>query len=240
LTPPILILTGVEREARALGKALGLPRLGLPFAACGHDRARVAAVGPGAGRLEERLPRLAEGLPSPILVSAGLCGGLAPSISRRDLVVPEAVLEGNERHLVAERLPGREARGALVTVAAIVATPEEKARLYLETGALAVDMESAPILAAARRRGWGALVVRAVSDDAQEALPAALLDAVDAGGRVRVARALVALTGWGFWRALALRRDTDAGLAAVAEALRPLVDRPVPPHAGGRNHRVPG
>jgi len=224
LTRPALILTGVETEARALAKALGLPRLGLPFAAYGHERARVAAIGPGAGRLEERLPRLTEGLSSPLLVSAGLCGGLAPSISRRQLVVPEAVLQGNERHPVVERLPGREARGDLLTVGAIVATPEEKARLYLETGAIAVDMESAPILAAARRRGWGAVVVRAVSDDAQEALPAGLLDAVDAGGRVRVGRALVALFGAGMlWRALALRRDTAAGLAAVAEALRPLV-----------------
>jgi adenosylhomocysteine nucleosidase len=191
--------------------------------AYGNERARVAAIGPGAGRLEERLTRLAEGLSAPILVSAGLCGGLDPSISRGDLVVPEAVLEGRERHPVVEQLPGHVARGGLLTVSAIVATPGEKARLYVETGALAVDMESAQVLAAARRRGWGALVVRAVSDDAREALPAGLLAAVDAGGRVRPGGALVALYGAGLWRVLALRRAAAVGLAAVAGALRPLL-----------------
>jgi adenosylhomocysteine nucleosidase len=149
---------------------------------------------------------------------------LAPWLSRGDLVVPEAVLEGQERHPVLERLPGREARGELVTAAAVLTTPEQKARLYAETGALACDMESAPILAAARGQGWAALVVRAVSDDAREGLPAGLLRAVDSGGRLDVGRALLAMTVPGnFRRALALRRDTAVGLAAVAEAVRPLV-----------------
>ena len=220
----MLILTGVETEARALARHLRLPRLPLPFPAYGHERARVAAVGPGAGKLGERLPALAAGLAAPLLVSGGLCGALAPSLSRRELVVPEAVLDaGGGRHPVSERLPGRAPHGELLTLGEVVATPEAKARLYAETGALGVDMESAQVLAAARGRGWPSLVLRAVSDDAREALPAGLLAAVDAGGRVRVGRALAALIGWGVWRALALRRDTAAGLAAVAEALRPLL-----------------
>lgn len=138
--------------------------------------------------------------------------------------MPEAVLdERGGRYPITASLPGREPHGELLTVAAIVATPEAKARLYAETGALAVDMESAPILAAARERGWDAIVVRAVSDDARETLPAELLGLVDAGGRVRLGRALVAIPGAGLGRVLALRRATATGLAAVAQALRPLL-----------------
>jgi adenosylhomocysteine nucleosidase len=221
---PILILTGVETEARALARAFGLPRLGFSFPAFGHDRARVAAVGPGAGRLLERLEPLAAGLSSPLLISAGLCGGLDPALSRGDLVVPVSVLDDKGgRYPITASLPGRKPHGELLTVAAIVATPEAKARLHLETGALAVDMESAPILAAARDRGWGAIVVRAVSDDARESLPAELLGVVDADGRVRLGRALAAIAGSGFGRVLALRRAAATGLAAVAQALRPLL-----------------
>jgi adenosylhomocysteine nucleosidase len=182
------------------------------------------AVGPGAGRLDERLEPLGSGLSSPLLISAGLCGGLAPALSRGDLVVPEAVLdETGGRYPIAASLPGRDAHGVLLTVSAIVATPEAKARLHTETGALAVDMESAPILAAARDRGWDAIVVRAVSDDAGETLPVALLGVVDAGGRVRLGRALAAIPGAGLGRVLTLRRAAAAGLAAVAQALRPLL-----------------
>jgi adenosylhomocysteine nucleosidase len=183
------------------------------------------SVGPGAGRLEERLARLVEGLTAPLLVSAGLCGGLAPALARGELVVPAAVLDGEgRRHAVAGSLPGRAARGEILTVGSVLATPEAKSQLYAKTGALAVDMESGPILAAAEARGWPALVVRAVSDTFAESLPAGLLDALDAGGRVRPARAALALLRPGtFWRALGLRRTLAAGLAHVADALRPLL-----------------
>jgi nucleoside phosphorylase len=186
---------------------------------------RVAAVGPGAGRLEERLDALAADLDSPRLISAGLCGGLAPALSRGDLVVPRAVLDARgQRYDVSGALPSREARGELLTVAAVVATPEAKARLYAETGALAVDMESALVLAAARARGWDALVVRAVSDEAGEALPARLAGVVDADGRVRAGRVLGSLLEPGMLgRMLELRGASSVGLAAVAQALRPLL-----------------
>lgn len=139
--------------------------------------------------------------------------------------MPEAVLdEKGDRYPIMGLLAGREPHGELLTVAALVATPEAKARLHLQTGALAVDMESAPILAAARDRGWDAIVVRAVSDDARETLPAELLGVVDADGRVRLGRALAAIARSGFGRVLALRRAAVTGLAAVAQALRPLLD----------------
>ena len=224
---PILILTGVEAEARVLAHALALGRLaGVPFVAFGNELARVCCVGLGARLLDERLPLLASGLSSPLVVSAGLCGGLSPRLPAGSLVVPAEVLDGRGgRQLVSGSLPGRELQGALVTVGEALATPEAKARLYEETGALAADMESAPILAAARRQGWPALVVRAVSDDAREGLPAEILDAVDASGRVhtlRMVRAFLARPAL-VWRALALRRIVASGLGAVAETLRPLL-----------------
>ena len=61
------------------------------------------------------------------------------------------------------------------------------------TGALAVDMESGALAAAARARGVPFAALRAVLDAAGEALPAGA-DVIDeASGEVRAARALAAI-----------------------------------------------
>src|SRR5205823_12545868 len=82
--------------------------------------------------------------------------------------------------------------GALLTVGAVVESAAQKARLWMETGALAVDMESAAIMAWARGRDVPAAVVRGVSDDAERGIPAALAAAVSEDGRVRPLRAVTA------------------------------------------------
>ena len=104
------------------------------------------------------------------------------------------------------------ADGALLTVGDVVESAAQKARLWMETGALAVDMESAPILAWARERGVPAAVVRAVSDDAERGIPAALAAAVGDDGRVRPLRAVSAALSraTAFGDLLELRAGTEA------------------------------
>jgi hypothetical protein len=91
----------------------------------------------------------------------------------------------------------------------------------METGALAVDMESAAILAWAEGRGWPGAVVRAVSDTADRAVPADLASVVDEEGRVRTLRAVsvAARRPRALTEAMALRSGTNAALCAVAAAL---------------------
>ncbi len=225
----LLILTAAELETRALARSLELtPLPGFPFRAFGRPGLVLAAVGVGAARLAPRWPRLLAALDAPLVVSAGVCGALDPRLRPGDLVLPEVVLApAGTRHPVAPgprarmaaRAPGA-AGGALVTVAAAAATPAAKAGLAARTGAVAVDMESAPILAAAAAAGCPAVVVRGVSDGAADALPAALLPVIGPDGRLRPA-ALVRLLGQPgvLPRALALGRAARRALDAVAGAL---------------------
>ncbi len=110
---------------------------------------------------------------------------------------------------------------SLLTVDEVVQTAADKARLWMETGALAVDMESAPIVEWAGAAGCRALVVRAVSDTAEQAVPADLAALVDPGGRVRAGQALRAALARParLADAIALGRGADAALRTVAAAL---------------------
>lgn len=155
------------------------------------------------------------------MISAGACGALSPALGEGTLVIPEAVLTSNGDRYETTRVMGFTPRGALLSVGQVVASAEEKARLWLETGALAVDMESAAILEWARARRRPALVVRAVSDTAGQTVNAELAGLVDRDGRVQPLRAVrVAVTRPRILReAMALRNGLDAALSVVAAAL---------------------
>jgi adenosylhomocysteine nucleosidase len=227
----LLILTATELETCALARHLELAaRPGPPFSHHGRPGVRLASIGIGAGRLAERWPRLLEGLADPLVISAGVCGALDPGLRCGDLVLPRAVLHGDRRLDVdtavharaAARVPGA-AGGALVAVDAVVAEPRSKAALHARTGAVAVDMESAAILLAARAAGHPALVVRGVSDRADQGLPRALLSVVSPDGRLSAGAALGLLARpRALPRALAVGRATRSALAAVARALAAL------------------
>ena len=185
-------------------------------------------VGIGAEWCDARWPLLAAGLGAPVVVSAGVCGGLDPCLAPGDLVIPERVIgPAGARETSSDprrQLLGAAARacaGPLVTSRAVVATPEAKARLRAESGAAAVDMESALIVERAATAGWPAVVVRGVSDAAGQGLPADLLRLVGTDGRLRPARALATLLGRPglIGEALALRRRTLGALAAVGRVL---------------------
>lgn len=217
----ILVLTAIDVEARGLARHLGLARVPAgDWLAYRGGQLEIACVGPRAARLGE----LGGDAPPPsLVVAAGACGALAPTLAVGDLVVPEAVVVGSQRVTV-DVVPGLAASGTLMTVASVVDTPAAKARLWLETGALAVDMESAAVVAWARHRGARVVVVRGVSDTAHEAVPADLAALVEPGGRVRTASALRAVLARprAAADAIALGRGAAAALRSVAAALAAL------------------
>jgi adenosylhomocysteine nucleosidase len=229
----ILILTAVELEARVLARRLELPPITvLPFPAFGRGPLRVAPVGLRAGLLASRWPRLLAGFNYPLVISGGVCGALAPDLSTGDLVLPESVLgPGGERlnvtptrHRQATELAGSARGGTLVTSREVAATPEAKSALFASTGAVAVDLESSLILAHAAGAGCPTLVVRGVSDAADESVPLELIDLLTPAGRLRPGRALaLTLTRPRLLpRALALRQATRRALTAVARLLAAL------------------
>lgn len=238
----ILILTGAELEARALARELELQRLAsLPFPV--YERAftdprgtrvlRVAPVGLRVALLPQREAVLVTDLGSPLVISAGTCGALAPAVEIGDLILPESVLGPAGEllnvtpgvHRAAVSLAPQAWTGLLLTSSEVVATPEGKAERWQRTGAAAVDMESAAILAWASRRGCPSLVVRAVSDTARQHVPAELVGLVTLEGRLRTCRALtlVLTSPATLPKALSLRRGTGQALKSVARLIAALV-----------------
>jgi adenosylhomocysteine nucleosidase len=132
------------------------------------------------------------------LVSFGFAGGLNPQLTRGTLVIGTALIADDssgvvaeaQRNLIdqfqiaaeAEELPVRQ--GPIVTAERIVADTASKAAFWRQSGACAVDMETAGIVQVAHEAGlpWGAL--RAIVDCASDPLPAEYLAALRDDGRV--------------------------------------------------------
>ena len=177
----------------------------------------MVCVGPRAACLAER-----GGWRTPTLViSAGACGALAPDLVLGGLVVPAAVISPDGARLVTAEASPLARAGVLLTLTEIVHTPGDKARLWIETGVLAVDTESSVILEWAGALGVPAAVVRGVSDTAASGVPPDLAAVVEPGGRVSRGQALRAMLSRpaALADAIALGRGTGAALKTVAAAL---------------------
>jgi adenosylhomocysteine nucleosidase len=215
----ILVLTALDVEARGLARHLGLdpiPSTSSPRYAGGA--LEIATVGLGARALAERQ----SAWPSPtVVVSAGACGALAPELQVGDLVTPEIVLGPDSRRHATAVLTGLSRRGTLLTTEHVLEDGAAKSRLWLGTGAIAVDMESAGILAWAAERGVRAVVIRGVSDSAGRGVPADLARVVGEDGRVHPMRAVSAVLARprALADAMALRSGTAAALKTVATML---------------------
>jgi hypothetical protein len=229
----VLAVAAADLEARRLARALELPPLDAPFPAWGRGGLRLGSVGVGASRIQARWAVLADGLDGPLVIAAGVCGALVPGLRRGDLVVPERVLGENgwldvavpaRLRAAADRAGVRAHGGAMVTSAEVVGAPAAKEALHRRTGAVAVDMESAVVLAAAATARCPAAVVRGVSDEVGASLPPELVDllAPDGGLRRRRAALLAARRPAMIPRALALGRSTARALDAVARVLEGL------------------
>jgi adenosylhomocysteine nucleosidase len=230
----ILVVTAIEREARSLARDLGLVRAAWARWPCFEGtRVIVMAAGIRAKFLDARWPPARPAL----VVSAGLCGGLTPALNTVGaLALPRAILGAGGAALAVDAAAHGRAVGAalaaglafstepLLTVDDVVDGPDAKAQLARETGAAAVDMESAAVVRAAAGRGAPGLVVRAVSDPVQRALPRELAGLVAGDGRARPAAvgALLVRRPGLIGDALALRRDSARALRSVAAVIRHL------------------
>jgi adenosylhomocysteine nucleosidase len=200
--PLVGIVTALPAEARAL-KLTCMPPVGAVQQAEGALVAR-AGMGPErAGRAAGLL--LEQGARA--LVSWGTAGGLDPALRPGNMLLPVRIIgSGHDAYS-----PDRHWRmaletclqhhttvrsGTLVCQSHAIASVADKARLGRETGAVACDMESAAVGAAAQRAGVPLLVARAVADSADSALNKLALQALDAGGELRLAALLGGLCRW--------------------------------------------
>lgn len=158
--PHVVLVSGLVFESRLVADSLHVIKC------CGQGSLL-------ASQLRETIEGDCRGI-----LSFGIAAGLDPGLRAGAIVVASGVLADGRafsadrpwsevlRHLCAPAVDG-----ALYGQDEPVMTPAEKARIYRETGAVVLDMESHLVARIAAERGVPFAVVRAVSDDAEHAVP---------------------------------------------------------------------
>jgi adenosylhomocysteine nucleosidase len=111
-----------------------------------------------------------------LIISAGLGGALRDGLRVGDIIVGKWVssLKRNEKKRLfcdINRLSMDFIMGGLLTEDRFLHDPDEKRRLFRQTGALSVDMETWGVVEAADEYGTPVISVRSISDDNQVDLP---------------------------------------------------------------------
>jgi adenosylhomocysteine nucleosidase len=147
--------------------------------------------------------------PVSALMTFGLAGGLDPKLPAGSLILPKHVASNDGdrfaachswRARLADALGSSRAAaegmvsvdGVLLSSAVALETPADKAAVFRDTGAVAVDMESATVarIAAAHRLPF--IAIRVIVDTASDAIPQAAT-AASRTGRVQIGRLLAGL-----------------------------------------------
>ena len=219
------LITGLADERAILADAIdgGAP---------GRDWPRLLCAGADARRAEQQAKDLiaagADGL-----VSVGVTGGLDPALRPGRVLLPDAIRGPDDPDVPADSAwhaavhnaftrAGLDATaGTLLGTRAPVTTANAKARLFADTGAVAVDMESAAVAGVAAARGVPVLALRAVADPAERSLPGLVDGAVTPDGRGRPGLIALRLCAqpWRLPALLQLRRDYGLALTALKRAV---------------------
>lgn len=134
----------------------------------------------------------------------GFAGGLDPQLKCGAVLLPAEILNTvGARIAVSEAWRGalqsalaprhRHLSSALLTSPTAIATAAEKARLFATSRAAAVDMESFITAQIAQQHALPFVCLRVIIDTAEDELPAAIRQAADQYGELRLGRLLLTL-----------------------------------------------
>lgn len=215
------VVTGLKSEIAALEAAWKGD--GFVYFAAGGSAERAA----GAARR-----MAAQG--AALLISAGVAGALDPAARPGDLVLAGAVIAPDGRSYDADAAwrgkiaaalgPGaRWSAPKLLGSDLPVLSVHAKADLFRKTGAVAVDMESHGLAAAAASAGVPFIALRVIADPAERAIPEAALAGMKPDGSVDPVTVLLRLfpTPWklpGLLRLASESRRAHEALGRVALA----------------------
>jgi len=192
------VVAALEAEARAWGPAVrrrdGLSVLG--------DGTLLAVSGMGAALATSAARSLADaGVGA--LMSFGLAGGLDPVLAAGSIVLPsEVICRDGTRFPTSAEWRGQLAlaigkhhtvvTGTLLSSGAPIGAVAAKSAAFRDTGAVAVDMESAGVAQIAAACHLPFIAVRVIVDTAMDALPRAVV-AAGRGGQVSIPRLIAGL-----------------------------------------------
>lgn len=203
----VLAVTGLVREARIVS---------------GHN-VLVVVSGGDAQSLPSRIRHMLvpdmDGI-----ISIGLGGGLDPALSTGDVVIADSIIAPDGKRTetnpgwtksLLERLP-QARQGAIIGSDAMVLDSFHKARLHLESRALAVDMESHVAATIAVEEGLPFAALRVICDPASRSLPQAVTQGMKPDGQMNIGGVVKAVAADPFQIPSLIRTGMEANTALSA------------------------
>ncbi|MGZ8200089.1 MAG: phosphorylase family protein [Methylosarcina sp.] len=143
------------------------------------------------------------------LLSWGCAAGLSASVKPGDLIVADRLIDADHNEIastpewhrgclhILQQLPGEKSvrihTGAIAESRRMISSSEDKKQLHSQTGAVALDMESAAIARVARLHQMDFLALRAIADPATMDLPKAIEYSLNDQGDIRLDKLLLFL-----------------------------------------------
>jgi hopanoid-associated phosphorylase len=129
----------------------------------------------------------------PGIISFGVAGGLAPQLRPGTCVIGSTILSGSNRmptnqkwsQQLLQTFPDA-VSGTLLGVSAPICDPGDKRALHVNTGAIAVDMESHVVATVGAAHGLPVAAMRVVTDPAERALPSSAVAAMRPNGTTNI------------------------------------------------------
>lgn len=216
----IAIIAALELEAK------------IPISICGVRCPAVYVSGPGRERARIMAERaIADGAEA--IVSWGLAGGLSDTVRTGSVLLPRSVISADGewpsdsawRKRLARVLADRfsPVQQQLFSAERVLTTQQQKSTAANQSGASAVDMESAAIARVASERGIAFVVLRVIADGLRDELPDNVEALVTADGRTRFRGLLGIVTSPRRIRLLlGLARHSRAARRKLAAVMREL------------------
>ncbi|AEG01842.1 hopanoid-associated phosphorylase [Methylomonas methanica] len=152
------------------------------------------------------------------LISWGCAAGLAADVKPGELLLPSQIDSGAQQFdtdsqwsaSLCETLPNsiRIHTGKLYSSDRLISSSQEKQRIHQQTGATALDMESAAIAEVALRANLPFMAVRSIADPVGQTLPNAVIQALNNQGLVELPKLLRYL----FWHPVEIKALIQLGL----------------------------
>ncbi len=201
---PVLVCFAVREEARF-------------FRAPTRPVTEVLVTGMGVRNTERAFTNHLAAHAPRLVLTCGFAGGLNPVHPLgRVLFDASAATDFQPGLTRCGALPGRFAHSHRVVV-----TPGEKAQLFKATGADAVEMESSAIVSLCRGRAIPVIVIRVISDTAEESLPLDFNRYLTTDGGISLPRLLAGIAGSpaSIPRLLGFRRRLNQAARSLGAAL---------------------
>lgn len=218
------IIAAMERELAPLVRGWKTDAISTDdrtFTLFESDGVFAVIAGIGCNNAEQAARAVAKQHRPALLISAGLAGALIRSLKAGSVFTPSVVVDaadGTEYRCVAD---GNHVSGGILVSSGEIAGAEAKRQLVTRFHGLVVDMEAAGVAKVAQQEQIGFRCVKAISDEADFAMPP-MARFIAADGTFQSARFAVwaALRPWQWARVAALAANSRRAITTLCDRLR--------------------